>query len=88
MPAFGESLTPEELMAVVRYEREVLSGEEILEENGESVDPEAHLIIVDDSGAEVDAVQYYFGEEAEGGAYVLVDGEPLIVGAELSAPAE
>lgn len=29
MPAFGESLTPEELLAVIRYEREVLSGEEV-----------------------------------------------------------
>jgi mono/diheme cytochrome c family protein len=29
MPAFGEVLTPEELLYVVRYEREVLSGEEV-----------------------------------------------------------
>jgi mono/diheme cytochrome c family protein len=27
MPGFGETLTPEEIVAVVRYEREVLSGE-------------------------------------------------------------
>jgi mono/diheme cytochrome c family protein len=32
MPAFGESLTGEELLAVVRYEREVLSGEELQED--------------------------------------------------------
>ncbi len=29
MPAFGETLTPEELLAVVRHERETLSGEEV-----------------------------------------------------------
>jgi mono/diheme cytochrome c family protein len=29
MPAFGETLTPDELLAVVRHEREVLSGEEV-----------------------------------------------------------
>ena len=27
MPGFGETLTPEEIVAVVRYEREILSGE-------------------------------------------------------------
>jgi mono/diheme cytochrome c family protein len=32
MPAFGESLTAEQLLAVVRYEREVLSGQEIPED--------------------------------------------------------
>ncbi len=31
MPAFGESLTDEEIVAVVRYEREVLAGEELPE---------------------------------------------------------
>lgn len=29
MPSFGKSLTAEQLLAVVRYEREVLSGEEV-----------------------------------------------------------
>lgn len=29
MPAFGQTLTPEELLAVVRHERETLSGEEV-----------------------------------------------------------
>lgn len=29
MPGFGDSLTPEELLAVVRHERETLSGEEV-----------------------------------------------------------
>jgi mono/diheme cytochrome c family protein len=29
MPAFGESLSESELYAVVRYEREVLGGEEL-----------------------------------------------------------
>jgi mono/diheme cytochrome c family protein len=32
MPAFGESLTAEQLLAVVRYEREILSEEEVPEE--------------------------------------------------------
>ena len=27
MPGFGETLTEEEIVAVVRYEREILSGE-------------------------------------------------------------
>lgn len=31
MPAFGEALTDEEIVAVVRYEREVLAGEELPE---------------------------------------------------------
>lgn len=88
MPAFGESLTPEELLAVVRYEREVLSGEEILEENGESIDPEEHLFIVGEDGTAEDALLYYFGEGAEGGTFTVVDDAPFINGAEFSAPAE
>jgi mono/diheme cytochrome c family protein len=32
MPAFGESLTAEQILAVVRYEREILSGEEVPED--------------------------------------------------------
>jgi len=37
MPAFGETLSPDELLAVVRHERETLSGEEVpAEEVGEN----------------------------------------------------
>src|SRR5690606_28119893 len=62
MPAFGETLTPEELLAVVRYEREVLSGEE--------VDPAQ----IDDDGSLLwpDGGPYLEGDEL-----VTPEGEPL-----------
>jgi mono/diheme cytochrome c family protein len=87
MPEFGEELTPEELLAVVRYEREVLSGQE-LDEETEVVDAEERLAIVTPEG-EVDALAHYFGEEAEASeAFTVVDDEPFINGAKFSAPAE
>jgi mono/diheme cytochrome c family protein len=86
MPAFGGELTPEELLAVVRYEREVLSGEELDEETF-ALGPEEELLVITPEG-EVDAVAYYFGEEAEAGTFTVVDDLPFVNGAEFSAPAE
>jgi mono/diheme cytochrome c family protein len=75
MPAFGGTLTEEEILAVVRHERETLSGAEVdpalldaeghlLHENGEPwLDDEGHL--VDDAGERL------FDDE---GNYVLVEG--------------
>lgn len=61
MPAFYDQLTAEELLAVVRFEREVLSGEEIdparldaeqnlLHDNGEPYLDEAGLLLLDSEG--------------------------------------
>jgi mono/diheme cytochrome c family protein len=88
MPAFGESLTPYDLLAVVRYEREILSGEE-LDEETETLGPEEELLITTPEG-EVDATVHYFGEAAEGeaGEYTITGESPFINGAEFSAPAE
>lgn len=44
MPAFGDSLTAEQILAVVRYEREVLSGEEVPEDQ---LGPDEELIYAD-----------------------------------------
>ncbi len=52
MPAFGETLTPEEIALVVRYEREVLSG--VVEED---------LVAITDQGGAVEGG----GEGGEGG---------------------
>lgn len=88
MPNFNEALTPEELLAVVRYEREVLSGEVIGDIEGEVLGADDVLLVTDDTGTEVDSLIYYFGETAEGGTYTIVGDEPFINGAEYSAPAE
>ncbi|GIU84407.1 MAG: hypothetical protein KatS3mg008_1182 [Acidimicrobiales bacterium] len=57
MPGWGANLTPEELLAVVRYEREVLGGEEVdpglLAEDG-SLLHENGTPWLDESGALVD----------------------------------
>jgi len=87
MPSFS-SLTPEELLAVVRYEREVLSGEEISADNGEALGPEEELLVTGEDGTEVDALLYYFGEGAEGGAFTVEGDLPFVNGAEFSAPGE
>lgn len=86
MPAFGGTLTPAELLAVVRYEREILSGEE-LDEETEVLGAEEELEIVTPDG-NVDAIEYYFGEGAAAGMFTVVDDEPFINGAKFSAPAE
>jgi mono/diheme cytochrome c family protein len=88
MPAFGETLTPAELLAVVRYERETLSGEE-LNPDTEVLGPDEELQIVTPDG-NVDAIDYYFGEgaSADGATFKVVDSEPFINGAKFSAPAE
>src|SRR5690606_10265939 len=85
MPAFGDSLTPEDLLAVVRYEREVLSGEVIGDIEGEVLGAEDELLITTPEG-EVGALLHYFGEEAEAGTYTIVDDLPFINGAQHSAP--
>jgi mono/diheme cytochrome c family protein len=63
MPAFADSLTPEELLAVVRHEREALSGELI---EGELVDAEGHRLWPNGEPIVVD------------GELVTPDGEPLL----------
>jgi mono/diheme cytochrome c family protein len=83
MPAFS-SLTPEELLAVVRYEREVLAGEEILEENGEALGPEEELLVTGADGTQGDALLVYFGEGAEGGTFTVQGDLPVVNGAEFS----
>jgi mono/diheme cytochrome c family protein len=90
MPAFN-TLDPDDLLAVVRYTREVLSGEEISEEEGEELDEDERLFILpddmDDLGdMPIDAVEYYFGEPATADQYTVEDGEVFVRGAEFSAP--
>ncbi len=84
MPGFAETLTPEELLAVVRYEREVLGGEEISADSGEALGENEELLVTDESGAQVDALAHYFGEGAEAGEYTVSGGQPSITGAEFS----
>jgi mono/diheme cytochrome c family protein len=62
MPAFGEQLTAEELLAVVRYEREVLGGEE----------PESSQLAADESLLWPSGTPVLEGEELLG-----AEGEPL-----------
>lgn len=59
MPGFATSLTPEEIAAVVRYEREVLSG---AEPEPELTDPEAATGAEGGEGGESDS-----GQEQQGG---------------------
>jgi mono/diheme cytochrome c family protein len=64
MPAFGDVLTQEELLAVVRHERETLSGEELTtEQEG------------DDETRNNDAGDPLLSEDGE---LVTSDGEPLL----------
>jgi mono/diheme cytochrome c family protein len=82
MPAFGETLTAAEILAVVRYEREVLGGEEIDEE---LLSPEELLLHPDE-----------LPWLSEDGTMLLgPDGEPLlgedgflVAGAQNAAAAE
>ena len=80
MPAFQDALTPEELMDVVRYEREVLSGEDPTLLEGAVLEPEGALLIDGDPAA-----IHFFGEGAEEGTYELDDdGQPIVVGSALT----
>jgi mono/diheme cytochrome c family protein len=60
MPAFGESLTAAQILAVVRYEREILSGEEVPEDQigaeEELVYPDGNPRVSEDGTALLDAV--------------------------------
>ncbi len=82
MPGFGTNLTPEELYLIVRYEREVLSGEDVTAE-GATLGEGDELLIDGESG-----LIHYFGESAEGAGpgefEVGADGQPVITDAELS----
>jgi mono/diheme cytochrome c family protein len=85
MPNFNETLTPEELLSVVRYEREGLSGEQI-DPKLAQLDPTGRLMILD-NGTPVDAVTYYFGDTALGatGTYTVKGKDPFVNGAKYSA---
>lgn len=82
MPGFGANLTPEELFLIVRYEREVLSGEDVTA-GGATLGEGDELLIDGESG-----LIHYFGEAAEGagpGEYeVGSDSQPVITDAEHS----
>lgn len=80
MPSFQDALTPEELNDVVRYEREVLSGEDPAAIEGGVVDADGGLLIADEPAA-----LHYFGEGAEAGVYEIdPEGQPVIVGSEIT----
>ncbi len=64
MPAFGEVLTPAELFAVARYEREVLGGEEV---TSEMLGPDGERLNVNGDP--------YISDTGE---LVNADGEPLL----------
>lgn len=89
MPGFGDALTPYDLLSVIRYEREILSGEE-LEEGTEALGPNEELLVTTPEGEEVDGQVFYFGEAAEGedGTFTITDDIPFINGASVSGPAE
>jgi hypothetical protein len=82
MPAFGESLSEEELLAVVRYEREILGGEtESVLASGEGA-PELGAEGAEsgeggegEQGAEAEAAGGDVGAEGEAGAGA-VEGSP------------
>lgn len=77
------SLTPEELLLIVRHERETLGGEDPTAEAGTTVEPGevySDELFIDG----VPALEHYFGEGAAEGFQIGAEGRPVIEGAELS----